>query len=57
MKGIIGKLKLLIFCWYKGHVFGVTRYMDKSELRICAKCGYKKTVKFPSKNWDDYEIY
>lgn len=57
MFSIIQKIKFLVFCHYKGHRFGVTKYLSNAEIQICARCGYKKKKKYSRSHADDFYIY
>lgn len=57
MYSIIQKVKYLVFCYYKGHRFGVTKYMSDAELQVCARCGYRKKKKYHRGSHDDFYIY
>jgi hypothetical protein len=49
MQRLIKKIKFLVFCWYKGHRFGVTKYLVNGEITTCARCGFSKKRKFPKR--------
>ena len=57
MLNICRKVKFLIFCIYKGHRFGVTKYLDDGEMTVCARCGYRKKRKHKNHHSDDFYIY
>jgi ribosomal protein L37E len=55
MRSILRKVRFLIFCLYKGHRFGVTKYLNDGEMTVCARCGYgrKRKYKRPPYHSDD----
>lgn len=57
-KKLINKVKFLLFCWYKGHLFGTVKYeySNNTEIRVCARCGFKKKRKYQKNYNDDYFI-
>lgn len=57
MRNIFRKVRFLVFCLYRGHRFGVTKYLTDGEMTVCARCGYKKKRKYNYKGYDDYQIY
>ena len=57
MRNIFRKVKFLVFCLYKGHRFGVTKYLSDGEMTVCARCGYRKKRKYNHKPYDDFHIY
>lgn len=57
MSKIIEKIKFLLFCYYRGHKFGVTKYLSDGEMTVCARCGFKKKRKYQYKDYDDFQIY
>lgn len=57
MRNILRKVKFLIYCYYKGHKFGVTKYTEDGETVICARCGYKKKRRNRKMTHDDFYIY
>jgi ribosomal protein L37E len=57
MRSIINKIRFLIYCHYKGHRFGTTKYEENAEIQVCARCGYRKRRKYRYVNHDDFFIY